>query len=250
MRKSVLLVLVCAAALVPSTVRAQFAPIEGKVIVHANFGFQTGGGDIERNSTFDLYDEQASVDVAQEINGGGFFEFGAQYKVNKQFGVGLTYGHLSSKGDGTVSGSLPHPQFFDQPRAFTASASDLSRSENAWHFQAVYYIPFVEKVDFAVSGGPSLFNVKQQLIRNVNFSENPPNFTSVTIDSIDIVEPTDSGWGFNLGADMTYALTPRVGVGAIIRYSWANVEFNISDSQTADVKSGGFQIGGGVRYKF
>jgi opacity protein-like surface antigen len=250
MRKSVLLVLVCAAAMLPSTARAQFVPVEGKVIVNANVGFQTGGGDLERNETFDLYDEQASVDVVQEIKGGGFFEFGAQYKVNKQFGIGLTYGYLSSKGDGALSGSLPHPLFFDQPRAITASAADLSHKENQWHFQAVYYIPFTEKVDFAVSGGPSLFNVKQQLLRGVQFSENPPAYTTVTIDTVDIVEPTDSGWGFNIGADMTYALTPHLGVGAILRYSWANVEFNLSDTQTADVKAGGFQIGGGVRYRF
>jgi opacity protein-like surface antigen len=250
MRKSVLLVLACATLMLPSTARAQFVPVEGKIIVSANVGVQAGGSDLERNSTFDLYDEQASVDVTQEIKGGAFFEFGAQYKINRSYGIGLTYGYLTSKGDGAVSGSLPHPLFFDQPRTFTASATDLTRKENSWHFQAVYYIPFTEKVDFAVSGGPSLFNVKQQLIRNVNFSENPPNFTSVTIDSVEVVEPTDSGWGFNLGVDMTYALTPHLGVGAIVRYTHGNIEFNLSDTQTADVKAGGFQIGGGVRYKF
>jgi opacity protein-like surface antigen len=250
MRKSVLLVFAAAAALLPATARAQFSSLEGKVVVSANIGVQVSAQDLERNSTFDLYDEQASVDVFQEITSGAFFDFGGQYKLNRKYGVGLSYGFLSKKGDGTISGSLPHPQFFDQPRQFSSSASDLSRTEHSWHFQAIYYVPFIEKVDFAVSGGPSLFNVKQQLIRNVNFSENPPAYTSVTIDSVDIVEPTDSGWGFNLGVDMTYALTGRLGVGALVRYTYGNVEFNLSDSQTADYKAGGFQIGGGVRYKF
>jgi opacity protein-like surface antigen len=254
MRRSVLLVFACAAAaaavLLPATARAQFIPVEGKIVVSANVGVQVSAQDLERNSTFDLYDEQASVDIFQEIKSGGFFDVGGQYKINKSYGVGLSYGFLSKTGDGTVSGSLPHPLFFDQPRQFNASATDLKRTEHSWHFQAVYYVPFIEKVDFAISGGPSLFNVKQQLIRNVNFSENPPGFTSVTIDSVDVVEPTDSGWGFNLGVDMTYALSGRLGVGAIVRYTYGNVEFNLSDNQTADYKAGGFQIGGGVRYKF
>ena len=49
---------------------------------------------------------------------------------------------------------------------------------------------------------------------------------------------------------MTYALTPSIGVGALIRYSRGTVEFNVSDTETADVTAGGFQIGGGVRFKF
>ena len=162
----------------------------------------------------------------------------------------MAYDFVSNSGDGTVSGSLPHPQVFDQPRTFTASADDLAHSENAFHFQAVWFVPFTDKVDFTISGGPSVFNVKQELIRGVTFSEIPPNFTSVTIDSVEVVELRDSAWGFNIGADMTYALTPSIGVGALIRYSHGTVEFNVSDTQTADVTAGGFQIGGGVRFKF
>ena len=72
----------------------------------------------------------------------------------------------------------------------------------------------------------------------------------MTIDSVDMVELKDSAWGFNIGADMTYAVTPTIGVAALMRYTRGTVEFNISDTQTADVKAGGFQIGGGVRLKF
>ena len=49
---------------------------------------------------------------------------------------------------------------------------------------------------------------------------------------------------------MTYALTPSIGVVGLIRYSHGTVEFNLSDTQTADVTAGGLQIGGGVRYRF
>jgi opacity protein-like surface antigen len=253
MRKSVLLIAVAAVvslAAWPSTALAQQGPLRGKVFVSVNFGIQVGDNSLERTSTFDLYDETATVDINQTINNGAFLDFSGAYKVRDNLGVGMAYDFVSNSGDGTVSGSLPHPQFFDQPRTFTASADDLGHSENAFHFQAVWFVPFTDKVDFTISGGPSIFSVKQELIRGVTFSEIPPNFTSVTIDSVEVVELRDSAWGFNIGADMTYALTPSIGVGALVRYSRGTVEFNVSDTQTADVTAGGFQIGGGVRYKF
>ena len=258
MRKSVLLIAVAAVvslAAWPSTALAQQGPLGGKVFVSVNFGIQVGDNSLERTSTFPLYDETATVDISQTINNGAFFDFSGAYKLRAyklrgELGVGMAYDFVSNSGDGTVSGSLPHPELFDQPRTFTASADDLAHSENAFHFQAVWFVPFTDKVDFTISGGPSIFSVKQELIRGVTFSEIPPNFTSVTIDSVEVIELRDSAWGFNIGADMTYALTPSIGVGALIRYSHGTVEFNVSDTQTADVTAGGFQIGGGVRFKF
>jgi hypothetical protein len=253
MRKSVLLIAVAAVVLLaawPSTAFAQQGLLGGKAFVSVNFGIQVGDNDLDRTSTFDLYDETATVDIQQTINNGAFFDVSAAYKVRGNLGVGLAYDFVSNSGDGSVSGSLPHPQFFDQPRTFTASADDLGHSEHAFHFQAVWFVPFTDKVDFAISGGPSVFNAKQELIRGVTFSEVPPNFTSVTIDSVEVVALRDTGWGFNLGADMTYALTPSIGVGALVRYSYGTVGFDVSDTETTDVTVGGFQIGGGVRFKF
>jgi opacity protein-like surface antigen len=254
MRKSVLFIAIAAlvslASLASEARAQQWQPFDGKLLVHVNIGLQAGDHDVTRQSTFELYDEIATIDISQTIDNGGFFEFGGAYKVRGNLGVGLTFGFLGNSGEGRVSGSLPHPQFFDQPRSFSADATNLDHSERSVHFQAIYFMPFTDKVDFAFSAGPSLFSVKQGLVRNVSFSEIPPAFTSVTIDSIDAPEITDSGWGINLGADMTYALTPRIGVGALLRYTHGNIEFNLSDTQRTDIGAGGFQIGGGLRVRF
>ena len=251
MRKSVLF---SAAAVVvsmglPSEVRAQ-GPLGDKLIVSANLGIQVGDNDLARSTSFDLYDETATVDFTQTINNGFFFEFGGAYKVQPNFGVGLTYGFLSNSGPGSVSGSLPHPLFFSRPRSFSADVDDLDHSEQSLHFQAIYFMPFTDKVDFAFSGGPSLFNVKQQLLTGVNFTDVPPSFDSVTIDSVNSVELKDSGWGFNLGAEMTYAVTTSIGANVLLRYTHGNVEFNPAEGQTADVSAGGFQIGAGLKFRF
>ena len=179
MRKSVLLIAVAAVvslAAWPSTALAQQGPLGGKVFVSVNFGIQVGDNSLERTSTFDLYDETATVDISQTINNGAFFDFSGAYKFRDNLGFGMAYDFVSNSGDGTVSGSLPHPELFDQPRTFTASADDLAHSENAFHFQAVWFVPFTDKVDFTISAGPSIFSVKQELIRGVTFSEIPPKF--------------------------------------------------------------------------
>jgi opacity protein-like surface antigen len=253
MRKSVLFAVFAALASVPvfpfdASAQSAQGVSDSRIVISVNGGIQVGDNDLSRNSAFELYDEQASVDINQSIGSGAFFDLGAAYKLRQTYGVGLSWGFLSNSGDASISGSLPHPQFFDQPRSFTASASDLKHSEHSIHFQVLYFMPFTEKVDFTFFGGPSLFAVKQGLVRAAIFSETPP-FTSVTIDSVDSVELQDSAWGFHFGADMIYAVTPSIGVGALVRYSRGTVEFNLSESQTADVKAGGFQIAGGVRWK-
>jgi Outer membrane protein beta-barrel domain len=261
MRKSVLFIVFAALVSVvalPAKSRAQMLPqlpqlpqyFDGKLLVNFNLGIQVGDNDLSRQSTFDLYDETATVDISQTINNGFFFEIGGAYKYRPNYGFGLVYGYLSNSGDARVNGSLPHPQLFDQPRSFSVDVDDIPHSEHSWHFQAVYFMPFTEKVDFMFSGGPSIFSVNQGLVRGVSFSETGPPFTSVTIDSVDVPKLGDTGWGFNLGADMTYAVSPTIGVGALIRYTHGGVEFNLSDSQTAEVTAGGFQLGAGVRLKF
>jgi hypothetical protein len=258
MRQSVTIFVIAAllVAALPADVGAQswqWQPLQGKLLVNVNVGIQVGDNDLSRQSTFELYDENAEVDVNQTINGGFFFELGAAtrvQRVHKDFGVGFAWSILSNSGDGTISGTLPHPLFFDQPRSFEATERDLKHTENGFHFQAVWFMPFTDKVDFTFYGGPSLFRVTQGLLRSVQFSEVPPNFTTVTIDSVDVLELSDSGWGFNLGGDVTYALTPSIGVAGLLRYTHGNVEFNLSDTQTADVKAGGFQLGAGLRMRF
>ncbi len=157
MRKSVLLIAVAAVvslAAWPSTALAQQGPLGGKVFVSVNFGIQVGDNSLERTSTFDLYEETATVDISQTINNGAFFDFSGAYKFRDNLGFGMAYDFVSNSGDGTVSGSLPHPELFDQPRTFTASADDLAHSENAFHFMAVWFVPFTDKVDFTISGRP------------------------------------------------------------------------------------------------
>ena len=229
---------------------AQFAPLGGRLLVSVNGGAQVGGVDADRTSTFDLYDEPASLQVRQRIKGGGLLDIGAGTKVWGNFGVGVAYTRTKSTNGATIDGSLPHPLFFDQPRAVSASVDGLDHREHQVHLQALWFVPFVENVDFIVSAGPTIFNTRQGFVRGIGFSEIPPSFNAVTVDSIDIATLDKTSVGFNIGLDATYSITSMLGAGALVRYSRGSVDFDLAEGQTASIKAGNFQIAGGLRVRF
>jgi opacity protein-like surface antigen len=59
-----------------------------------------------------------------------------------------------------------------------------------------------------------------------------------------------SAVGFNVGVDISRLLTSQVGVGALIRYSRADVKFDDPDIGKQTVKAGGVEVAGGVRIRF
>lgn len=259
MRKFSIVLATAVAVLSASSASAQtpagVPPAPGKFTVSINFGFQAASQDVQRVSTFSLYEEEARVEIAQnDIEGGSFFDIGGNARLYGNFGVGLSYNRVDSKGDGVVNGTIPHPEIFDSPRTLTASASDLAHEEQAVHVYATWFVPFTEKLDFTVSAGPSFFNVRQDFIQTVAFSENPPSFNTVTVDEVRQVTLKENTVGFNFGVDANYALTRAfntdIGVGAMLRYTRGEADFAVNEGETIGVKAGGFQFGGGLRVRF
>ena len=112
----------------------------------------------------------------------------------------------------------------------------------------MWFVPFTDKVSFMFAAGPSFFSVKQTFVTGVSFTEQPPNFNSVVINSLDFAERRESGVGFNISGDMNYSFTPNLGAGVLLRYTRGTAGFDFAD-ETVDVHPGGFQflVGGRIR---
>ena len=164
------------------------------------------------------------------------------YKVWSNLVVAVGYTFMSDSTDGAVTATIPDPRVFDSPRTVTTTANDLKHTENALNFMGVWMVPVTDKVDVGISFGPTVFFVKQELPDTLTFTEPVPTITGLT--TKDISKTTG---GVNLGVDVTYLLTKKMGVGGILRYTWGSVNL---EGATDSLTVGGFQIGVGARYRF
>ena len=75
------------------------------------------------------------------------------------------------------------------------------------------------------------------------------------IDAATAERQSKSGIGYNVGVDFTYFLQAagsgaRVGLGTLVRFSRASIDFASEDGDTIAVEAGGLYIGGGLRLRF
>jgi len=228
-------------------------PEPAKWFANVNLGAQAGSQDLGRSSDFTLYDEPALFETNQSAEGGFLFDIGGGGRLYRNYGIGVSYAAFQSSADTTFSGRLPHPLFFDQPRSFNGTAG-VDHKEHAVHVQALWFIPYTDKIDFTVGIGPSFFTVKQGFARSISFSENPPDFNSVTVDGVEVVEVKESGVGFNVGGTMNYAITRQwgtdIGANVMLRYARGSLKFALGAGQTVEGSAGGFQFGAGIGVRF
>jgi hypothetical protein len=232
----------CACA-VPQVAAAQTMQWTDKGYVTVNGGGQASSHDLSESGSFPLYDETATFSSTNKVKGGGMFDIGGAYKVWKNnLLVGVSFSHVASKSNGSVTGSIPDPVFFDRPRAVTKDFNGLKHSENAVHIDAIWMMPVANKLDIAFFLGPTIFSVKQDTIPSpLTITEPGPTITTAVVSS------SKSTAGFNIGADVQYLLAKKWGVGGLVRYSVGSVSLpGASEKLTV----GGFQIGGGLRLRF
>jgi Outer membrane protein beta-barrel domain len=243
MKAGVLALCLCAA---PRLVSAQTMQWTDKGYVSVNFGGQVGSHDLNSTSTFPLYDETATVNTAQKVKGGGLFDIGGAYRVyGHNLLAGVTYSHMGSTSEIAIDATLPHPVFFDQPRHVTSTQGGSKHKEDVVHINAIYMIPVANKLDVGIFGGPSIFAVKQDTVETVTVTETA-NPAQPTLNApVNRVSKTTVG--ANFGVDVQYLIGKKWGVGGIMRFAFGSVSI---PGAADNLSVGGFQIGGGGRYRF
>ena len=235
----ILALCVCA---VPTTAAAQTMQWTDKGYVSVNVGVQAGSHDLSESGSFPLYDETATFSSTNKVKGGVLFDLGGAYRVwGKNLLAGVTYSHVSSESDGSVTGSIPDPVFFDRPRTVSKTFPGLKHSENAVHLDAIWVMPVANKLDLALFAGPTIFAVKQDMIPSLTVTEPGPTVTTTATSA------SKTTVGFNAGIDVQYMIQKKWGVGLLARYAGGSASLpGASEKLTV----GGFQIGVGGRLRF
>jgi len=213
---------------------------EGKIFINVNGGAQTESRSVDNSFSIPIYGQTATVATTTTIPSGGLFDLSVGYKVMPSIGVALGFSTFSGTGAAAGAASVPSPIFFNRPASVTIPESPADRKDRSVYVLLVGFVPVTDKVDVALSIGPSFTRVQQALITSVSIPAGTQN--------VNPTMQTQSGTakGINVGVDLTYMFIKQVGAGAFMRYNGGSVDLE----SAPDLKAGGFQVGVGGRLRF
>ena len=201
------------------------------------------------NVGFIEFHEDADFDADYAVGTGAVFDGGAGVRLANGFGVGVAVSRFERLDPVSLDARIPHPFFFDRPRSLTGSEPDLTRLETAVHVEVRWYESVSDTVELAVFGGPTMFNVQQDLVTAIGYDHAYP-YDEASLASTTTAAASASAIGFHAGADISFFFSETVGLGALIRYSGGSVDLPGEGETMVPIDTGGFHIGGGLRLRF
>ncbi len=226
---------------VASEAQAQTRPAPATFgFVNINLGVQPQTRSIGTSDAFTLYEEPATLTTSQLIGKGLIADVSGGYRVWRSLSIGVGFSSFKKNSTSSVVASIPDPLFFNQSKTVNANSTGLEHAERAFHLQAVWLVPIAEKIDVALSVGPSFIRVEQQLVSSVTVPAGTQN--------VNVVVGTEQGTakGANIGIDGTYLVTRNFGAGIFFRYVGGSIDLPSAPA----LRVGGFQAGLGARVRF
>ena len=216
--------------------------------ISVNGGYQPSSTSFDDRFTFDLNRETASVDTDYSVEAGPLFDAGVGVRIWQGLGAGIAFSRFSVDSAGQAEATLPHPLFFQRNRQISGETTGITREETGIHIQAQYQLPPFGRFYVTLAGGPSVLDIQQSIVTDVNFTEEFP-YDTATYVGVDSQRVSGTSTGFNVGADVRWMFTRNIGVGGLVRYTHATVDLT-RDNRTISVDAGGTQVGGGLRLAF
>jgi hypothetical protein len=241
--------------LAPSTT---FAQVGGWVSASASFATPADDG-VTQTAIFPYRSENFEATHVYPKTQKPSFDVGGGVRFGR-FGVGMAVSRYADPQIASSSILVPNRSFFNRPSSASATTQDpLAHSEVAFHLEA-RYVANLSRVSVALFAGPSFFAINKEVVTSDHFTETFNLATAVQTESItgyDSQTERIKQWGYNVGADVSYYLSELVGVGGLVRFSQATAKLpnhiqslNTGVATTTDMPIGGFQIGGGLRFRF
>jgi hypothetical protein len=245
------LVLACTLVVAASGVAHAQRPPRGAARGYAgvSIGAFVTAATVSAPFTFPVYGESARVDTDASWPAGPTFEVDGGVRLWHDVGVAVTFTRGRRDGESDVSGSIPHPFFFNRPRTLEAGGPLLTRTETALHIGVMWSRRLTRRMTVAAFAGPSVMAVDEEMITGVVISETYP-YTEVRLSRATTARRNQSAMGVHAGGDVVFALSRHLGVASGARYSQATVTLESAANQHADVDLGGVVVRGGVRWLF
>jgi hypothetical protein len=233
--------------LLPHEAAAQGRPWPGRAVVSVNGGIQPTSTTFADRFSFDLYQEQATVDADYRVRSAPVFDGGVIIRLWRGLGAGVAVSRFTDRRDAQIEASLPHP-FFDEQHRQIEGQERVRRNETGVHVQAAWMIQATNTLRVIVAAGPSYVSAEQSFATDVRFSEEYP-FDAAEYAGAAVGRETKSAVGFNAGADIMWTFSRHVGVGGLLRFTRASMTVT-PGGRSIELEAGGLHAGGGLRVLF
>lgn len=231
----------------------------GHVFLTANGGYQAAANEFTSAHTEEDFFLKLTASSTVTGKSAAALDLGGGVRLVRNFGIGAVYSRVNVDETATLVLDVTSPFF---PQSITGSlAGPARREERALHLDAIYMIPVARRLNVTLFAGPSRFKVKHALVKDaeVDMTGYPPD-AAIHIQSLEMKDVEESAWGVNAAAGLDYMFSKNVGVGALVRYSHAQVKVQNfiegaatgeeNTAKSVDVDLGGLQVTGGVRIRF
>ena len=178
--------------------------------------------------------------------------------ASRGLGFGLRFGQVRYDQTAGLVIAASHPVFFDLIAIDTGESQVLQRTDRSIDLMATWQVPLRNAdVQLRVFGGPTYFNVSQDMVANIQFSR-LFNLNG-TVNTVSIVstlneEVSGSAWGYNLGTDVGYFFTRHVGVGGGVQFNKGTVDIEIpllnAEDPDTELEAGKVTLAVGLRLRF
>ena len=199
------------------------AQLDARVVIALDGGQQAAGTGFSNkiefhDPTFGF--EAGEIGTRYRSGGGTLFGGGVRVRVAGNLAVGVGMSLHSRDGGAGVDARIPHPFLFDQPRRSTLGVSGLGRREMATHVPIHWLVPVGRSVEIALFGGPTVFQVRQDLVSGIAFEQRYA-YTAATATGAQTRERSGMATGYHAGAEVAFYFSdqaeplPRVGPSGV-----------------------------------
>src|SRR5262245_14259089 len=180
-----------------------------------------------------MFAEESTLNADYQAKSGLGFEAGLQYRFLRHLGAAVSFTSADRDESATIETGVPHPLYFDRPRALAGDAAGYSHKESAIHLDLVYS-GRAGALEYAFFAGWSRSKVGTAVVERFAFSQSYP-FDDATLTGIPAKRVEDSPFGFNVGGSLDYVLARNFGVGVQTRYSRASATLAPAEGARLDV---------------
>lgn len=238
-----------AVALVAIVCGTGVAGAQDRGVVMVGAAFSPSSLTFSDNRVYTLYREPATFSVDYDLPGGAGIDIGGFGRFWRNFGGGVALTTASRSGSAVVNASLPHPFFFNRPRAARLDVNDIARGDTTLHLSAAWMPANTGRLSLVVFGGPSIHAVSMDVADNTQVADAYP-YDAVALTAGTLGEWKERLFGLHVGTDAAYYFTEHIGLGALVRITAGSKDVSIGTGEPFTLKMGSLQAAAGLRFRF